>query len=220
MSAQLNVLGPVELVGAPAPRRSQILNLLVYLALHRRGATRDVLATALWQTPVSAKTLRNRMNEARRLVDGAITDGPSWRLTDEVATDWQRFVALAAGSAEEQHEALRLIRGRPFEGLDCAEWLDLEGVRSHVEAAVVDLAFTVAVRELDNEDFRAAYLAARAGLTASRYDRRLHGLAIRAAEAAGHIGLARTLLTEMHAALDSDDDADAFMQRERRRLSA
>jgi LysM repeat protein len=211
-SRQLNLLGPVELAGVDTPRRTQILNLLAYLALHRRGADHDTLDTVLWKKQVGGKTLRNRMHEARRLVDGAITDGPIWRLTDEVTTDWQRFTALAAGTPAEQREALRLVRGRPFEGLDYADWLDLEGARSEVEAAIVDLALTVAERELDAGDPDAAYLAARAGLDASRYEERLHRLAIHAAEAAGHTTVVETLKAEMRTAIEDDIEPDGALE--------
>jgi DNA-binding SARP family transcriptional activator len=213
-SRQLNLLGPVELAGVDTPRRTQILNLLTYLALHRRGADHDTLDTVLWKKQVGGKTLRNRMHEARRLVDGAITDGPIWRLTDEVTTDWQRFTALAAGTPAEQREALRLVRGRPFEGLDYADWLDLEGARSEVEATVVDLALTVAERELDAGDPDAAYLAARAGLDASRYEERLHRLAIRAAKAAGHTSIVDTLKAEMRTAIEDDIEPDGALEPE------
>lgn len=213
-SRQLNVLGPVELAGVDTPKRTQILNLLTYLALHRRGADHDTLDTVLWKKPVGGKTLRNRMHEARQLVGGAISDGPIWRLTDEVTTDWQRFTALAAGDPAEQREALQLVRGRPFEGLDYADWLDLEGIRSEVEAAIVDLALTVTERELDAGAADAAYLAARAGLDATRYEERLHRLAIRAARAAGHSSVVDTLKDEMRTAIEDDIEPDGALQPE------
>ena len=60
-----------------------------------------------------------------------ITDGPIWRLTDAVTTDWQQFTALAAGGLDEQRQALKLVRERPFTGLDDADWIDLGGPASH-----------------------------------------------------------------------------------------
>lgn len=210
---QINVLGPVELAGRPHPRRSQTLNLLAYLALHRRGADRDQIATALWpDTVVSGKTLRNRISEARALVGHAISDGPRWRLEESVTTDWQRFTALAAGGSADQHQALTLVRGRPFAGLDDTEWLDLEGFRTELEAAVVDLALTVAERDLAAGDYAAAYTAARAGLAASRYEERLHRLAIRAAHAEGSTAKVRSLQHEMRAVLDLDIEPDDQLQ--------
>jgi hypothetical protein len=202
---QINILGPVEITGIDHPRRSQILNLLTYLALHRRGADHDQIATALWPNQlVAGKTLRNRITEARGLVGGAISDGPRWRLDESVTTDWQRFTALAAGSPAQQHEALELVRGRPFAGLDDVEWIDLEGFRTETEATIVDLAITVAERDLAAGDPTAAFAAARAGLAASRYDERLHRLGVRAAGAEGSIGKVRSLTREMRTVLDLD----------------
>jgi hypothetical protein len=219
-SRQLNLLGPVELAGLITPRRTQTLNLLTYLALHRHGADHDTLATILWPKRVSGKTLRNRITEARALVDGAITEGPTWRLTDEVTTDWQRFTALADGTPDEQHEALRLVRGRPFHGLDYADWIDLEGIRSEVEATIVDLALTVAQRDLDTGEPDAAFRATRAGLAASRYEERLHRLGILAAHTAGHTAVIDSLKNEMRTALDIDIEPDDTLQPETLQLYA
>lgn len=212
-SIDIRVLGPVELVGADAPRRTQLLELLVYLALHRRGAHADQLATALWSGPaVAAKTVRNRIAEARALVGGAISDGPGWRLADTVSTDWQHFQALAAGSPDQQREALALVRGRPFEGFDDADWIDLEGFRTEIEAAIVDLAVTVAERALADGAPAAAYTAARAGLRASRYDERLYRLAMRAADDEGSTAKVRNLMRELRTVLDIDLAPDDELQ--------
>lgn len=210
---QINVLGPVELTGSQHPRRSQTLHLLAYLALHRRGVDRDQIATALWPDTLAAgKTIRNRISEARVLVGNAISDGPCWQLDESVTTDWQQFTALAAGSSAEQHQALTLVRGRPFAGLDDTEWIDLEGFRTELEAAVVDLALSVAERDLAAGDHAAAYTAARAGLSASRYEERLHRLAIRAAHAEGSVAKVRTLQHEMRTVLDLDIEPDDQIQ--------
>jgi hypothetical protein len=213
---QLNLLGPVELTGVRWLRRGQILNLLTYLALHRRGVDRHQLAAALWPIDVlpSSKTMRNRLTEARSLVGGAITDGPRWRLDGSVTTDWQQFTALAAGTPDEQRQALTLIRGRPFAGLDDADWIDLEGFRSEIEAAIVDLALTIGEHDLDTGAYSAALTATRSGLLASRYEERLHRLAIRAADAAGLTGIVKTLKQEMRTALDLDIEPDEEIQPE------
>jgi DNA-binding SARP family transcriptional activator len=212
---QLMLLGQVELSGTGKLRRGQILNLLAYLALHRRGVDRHQLEAALWPDKVpSTQTMRNRITEARALVDGAISDGPRWRLDESVTTDYQQFTALATGSPGDQRQALSLIRGRPFTGLDDCEWIDLEGFRSEVEAAIVDLAHTVAERDLANGRPTDALAAARAGLLASRYEERLHRLAIRAAHAEGSTGKARNLAREMRTTLDLDIEPDDRIQPE------
>ncbi|HWC36423.1 MAG TPA: LysM peptidoglycan-binding domain-containing protein [Mycobacteriales bacterium] len=212
---RLLLLGPVELTGTGKLRRAQVLNVLTFLALHRRGVSRDQFIEAMWpkQTP-SGQTVRNRLVDSRALVDGAITEGPPWRLDESITTDWQEFTVLAAGSPDQQRQALQLIRGRPFDGLDDAHWLHLEGFRSEVEAAIVDVALTVAERDLDNGNYPGALAAARKGLLASRYEERVHRAGIRAALAQGLDGIADTLETEMRIALDLDIEPDDTVQPE------
>jgi DNA-binding SARP family transcriptional activator len=212
---KLLLLGPVELTGTGKLRRAQVLNVLTFLALHRRGVSRDQFIEAMWpkQTP-SGQTVRNRLVDSRALVDGAITEGPPWRLDDSIITDWQEFTALAAGTPDQQRQALQLIHGRPFDGLDDAHWLHLEGFRSEVEAAIVDVALTVAERDLVNGNYPGALAAARKGLLASRYEERVHRAGIRAALAQGLDGIADTLETEMRIALDLDIEPDDTVQPE------
>jgi DNA-binding SARP family transcriptional activator len=212
---RLLLLGPVELTGTGKLRRAQVLNVLAFLALHRRGVSRDQFIDALWpKQPPSGQTVRNRLVDSRALVDGAISEGPPWRLDESIGTDWQEFTALAAGSPDQQRQALQLIRGRPFDGLDDAHWLHIEGFRSEVEAAIVDLALTVAERDLETGNYPGALAAARKGLLASRYEERLHRLGIRAALAQGLDGIADTLEAEMRIALDLDIEPEDTVQPE------
>ena len=76
----------------------------------------------------------------------------------------------------------------------------------------VDLALSVAERDLAAGDHTAAYTAARACLTASRYEERLHRLAIRAAHAEGSVAKVRTLQHEMRPVLDLDIEPDDQIQ--------
>jgi hypothetical protein len=81
-----------------------------------------------------------------------------------------------------------------------------------VEAAIVDLAITVAEHDLAVGDYAAAFTAARAGLAASRYEERLHRLAIRAAQGEGSTGKVRSLKHEMRTVLDVDIERGDRMQ--------
>jgi DNA-binding SARP family transcriptional activator len=208
------VLGPVELTGIAMPRRTPAFQTLVYLALHRRGVTAEQLSTALWPDELAAgKTIRNRVAEARAVVEGAISDGPGWRLDEAIGSDWQRFQTLAAGTAEQQLAALDLVRGQPFDGFT-DEWVDLEMFRTDMVAAVIDLAVTVAERALDDGEPAVAFRAARAGLRASPYEERLFRLAMRAADAEGSTGKLRALKNELQRVLDVQIEPDDRMQRE------
>jgi DNA-binding SARP family transcriptional activator len=205
----VRILGPVDVQGAPPPRRTPVLQILVYLAVHRRGVDANQLATALWpETAAAAQTLRNRVGEARSIVRGHISAGPRWQLDDQIGCDWQHFQALAAGDDDQQRAALELVRGRPFEDMADTEWIHLEGLITEIEAAVVDVALAVATRALDNGEPAAAFAAARAGLRASPYEERLYRLAMRAADAEGSTGKLRAVMHELRTVLDSDIEPD------------
>jgi DNA-binding SARP family transcriptional activator len=212
---QIRILGPVDVHGAPPPRRNPVLQILIYLAVHRRGVDAGQLTTALWPDAAAAgQTLRNRIGEARSVVDGHITSGPRWQLTEQIGCDWQHFQALAVGDDRQQRAALDLVRGRPFEDMADTEWIHLEGLVTEMEAAIVDLALIVAVRALNSGEPAAAFAAARAGLRASPYEERLYRLAMRAADAEGASGKIRTVMRELRTVLDTDIEPDDTIERE------
>ena len=214
-TVEVAVLGPTELRGVARPNRRSILDITVYLALHRSGVDGEQLSTALWpEDLVSSQTYRNRVSETRlHLGRGSISHGPRWRLDEKISCDWQRFQALAAGDLADRHAALALVRGQPFTGLGSPEWLHLEGFVSEAQATITDLAVAVAVEELEAGRPAAAYTAARAGLRGCPYDERLYRLAILATHRQADTAKVRALITEMKAVLDieiqPDDDLEA-----------
>jgi DNA-binding SARP family transcriptional activator len=204
----LLVLGPVELQGATRTPTRTGLHLLTYLALHRRGVDADRLATALWpDRSVTPGALRNRVGEARASVGGRISEGPNRRLSPEVSSDWELFQQLAVGDTSSRQQALRLVRGRPFDGLPDAEWLDLEGFRTEIEAQIIECAVRTATDLLAAGAAMDAFHASRAGLHANPYEERLFRLAMEAAKRQGSTGLLRTLARELHVVLGEDAHA-------------
>jgi DNA-binding SARP family transcriptional activator len=193
---EVAILGPVEVHGADRGfARSAALELVVYLALHPFGASNDVWATALWPDRVMAPaTLHSTASAARRAL-GASASGADHlprmhgrlRLGRGVTTDWRRFEVLAAANDPLRLiEALTLVRGRPFEGLRCAEWTVLEGVVAAIEERVAEVAGLAADAALAAGDPRAAAMAARRGLLVSPYDERLFRRLLTCADAQGH----------------------------------
>ncbi|HLF99345.1 MAG TPA: hypothetical protein VI916_02665, partial [Acidimicrobiia bacterium] len=104
-TVEVCVLGPVGVRGAASAfDRRKALELVAYLALHRRGAEADVLSEALWPDRLaSPRTLHGVATVARR----ALGPGPSgepllphagpeshYRLDPAVAVDSERFSAL------------------------------------------------------------------------------------------------------------------------------
>jgi hypothetical protein len=193
---EVSVLGPVEVRGAAFPfQRAWTLELVVYLALHPRGATNEAWADALWPDRVmAAPTLHSTVSAARHSLgrsrhggdhlprrNGVIRVGPG------VSTDWRRFRSLA-GSDEpsDWRRALSLVRGRPFEGLRGADWTVLEGLAAEIGSEAVAVAGRTARWALDRGDGALATWAARRGLRASPYDERLYRLLLMAADAEGN----------------------------------
>lgn len=204
---QVRVLGPIEIEGAARPfTRAWAVELIVYLALHRNGASSDQWATALWPDRVmAAASLHSTASAARRSLGtslsgedhlprahGRLSLGPS------VGSDWTRFEELSCRDDPESWRlALELIRGRPFEGLRAPDWCLLEGIAANVEAVVVDLASRYAEVRLSEGDPSGAEWAARQGLRVSAYDERLYRILLRAADAAGNPAGVESVMSEL-----------------------
>jgi len=204
---EVQILGPVQILGAPRPiQRAWTLELIVYLAMHPRGARNDVWATALWpEFEVAASTIHSTVSAARRTV-GRGSDGNHLlrrdhgllRLSAEVDTDWKQFCELAAApDPSSWHRALSLVRGRPFEDLRRSDWTVLEGIAASVEEAVVHLALLVAEHDLSLGDGRQAAADARRGLLASPYDERLYRILLKAADQEGNPAGVESAMAEL-----------------------
>jgi DNA-binding SARP family transcriptional activator len=201
------ILGPVEVRGAAHPfRRAPALDLVVYLALHHRGASNDAWATALWPDRLmAAPTLHSTASAARRAL-GPSTLGHDHlprshgrlQLAPTVGTDYEELRSLSAREDPAAwRAALDLVRGRPFDGLRSGDWAVLEGVLSAVEEGVVDLALRLARHELAAGSGRRAASAARAGLLASPYDERLYRILLRAADLEGNPAGVERVMAEL-----------------------
>ena len=203
----VRVLGSLEIDG-PVPHLSpQMRDIVVYLALHRRGVSVGNMATALWPEALrSEKTLRNRMHELRRSLGGRISLGPGWRVDETITTDWAMFQAWAKGSLADRQKALDLVRGQPLADVK-GDWSSMEGFEAEMEAAVVDLAIDVSQQLLATGDPTAARAAVRAGLRACPWEERLHQLGMRSAADRGSVSEVKTLYNELRAIL-IDDEAE------------
>jgi hypothetical protein len=103
--------------------------------------------------------------------------------------------------------ALELVRGRPFEGLDRADWTVLEGFVADMEEGVVDLALRLADHLLPTSRAGQAPVsagsaadaarAARRALRASPFDERLYRVLLRAADAQGNPGGVESVMREL-----------------------
>ena len=209
---EVRVLGPVEIVGLAKPfSRAAARDLVVYLAVHPAGVRNDAWAVALWpERTMAPSTLHSVASDARCAL-GAGPDGAellprahgSLRLAPGVVTDWGRFVGLAGSTYPEDWEvALRLVRGRPFEGLGHPDWAVLEGAEAEAQDRIVGVATRLASDRLQKGDGAAAARAARAGLRASPYDERLYRCLLQAADQQGHPHGVEVVMGELLALLE------------------
>jgi DNA-binding SARP family transcriptional activator len=204
---EVAALGPVEIRGAIRPfGRAAAKELVVYLAFHREGARSDVWATALWtDRSIAPSTLHSTASVARRALGRAKngTDhlprgGRRLRLADTVRTDVDRFTeAVANPDPAGWKEALALVRGRPFEGLNLADWAVLDGTQAQLESMVVDTALRAADYFLRRGRGEEAEWVIRRGLRASPYDERLYRALLWAAEVMGNRVGMRSAMAEL-----------------------
>jgi DNA-binding SARP family transcriptional activator len=204
---EVRILGPIEIVGAARPfTRAWAAELVVYLAMHRNGASSDQWATALWPDRImAAASLHSTASAARRSLGTSVEGGDHLprahgRLTlaPTVGSDWYRFVALSEREDPSSwRDAIELIRGRPFEGLKAPDWVLLEGIAANVEAVVVDLVSRYSEFCLSSGDPGGAEWSARQGLRVSAYDERLYRILLRAADAAGNPAGVESAMAEL-----------------------
>jgi DNA-binding SARP family transcriptional activator len=194
------VLGPVSVRGAAEPfHRSAALELVVYLAFHRKGVRHAEWALALWpDRPVTLSTVHSTSSDARRALgraaDGVpnLSRGVHLRLHDSVTTDVERFAALA--DSDRPFEAMRLVRGPLFGGLHRTDWAVFDGTQSGIESLVVRTALRGAEAFVRRGHGSEAASMVRQALVVSPYDERLYRALLRATAAQGNrVGLRSTM---------------------------
>jgi DNA-binding SARP family transcriptional activator len=133
------LLGPFELTGCKKkqPRRQATAELIAYLAVRRRPASRDELLEALWpgaDPSRSAGRFYQAASEARKLLGDAFRrDRDAYALERQLRIDLDDLDRLcsegATATGEHQRDllerALALFRGEPLAGLD-GLWADSE----------------------------------------------------------------------------------------------
>jgi DNA-binding SARP family transcriptional activator len=208
--AEVNVavLGPVVVDGAARPfHRAAALELVVYLALHRRTVTSAEWPVAIWpDRDVSLATVHSTASDARkalgRAVDGSEhlpREGSHLRLGRSVSTDVEQFESLVIGAGPRRIvEAMQLVRGPLLGGLSRADWAVLDGTQSNLESLVAEAALRGAEALLSLGQTADAEWVVRRGLVVSPYDERLYRALLRAVAGQGnrlalHVTMARLL---------------------------
>ena len=192
---EVAVLGPVVVAGASAPfHRSAARELVVYLAFHRRGVRHAEWALAIWpERPVSLTTVHSTSSDARRALGHApdgelhLPRGVDLRLRGSVTTDVERFASLA-GSDDPQRlfDAMRLVRGPLFAGLQRTDWAVFDGIQAEIESLVVRTALRGADAFVGLGWADEAEWMVRQALQLSPYDERLYRALLTATAAQGN----------------------------------
>lgn len=222
--ARINVLGPVTFEGVDSFVRPRSFEIALYLALRPEGVTESRLDEMIWpsKTEVPRSTRDQAVSAARTALGGRarfpLAHGQgrdkTYRLTDQVVTDWSKFCTLYrqgrhTKSVELLRAALELIRGRPFGDLDAGpgfQWLHIEGHIHHMEAEIADAADLAATLYLEQGQPLQARWAAKQGLLAGPYTERLWVRLMAAADALGEAQEVERLLSEMDTRLGLDGD--------------
>jgi two-component SAPR family response regulator len=207
----VKVLGDVEVEGwLELPRRSVITELAVYLAMHpSRPLSGGELRNALWPetdtaTEASAKSLRTYMSELRRLLGADVVPsarGGGYSFSTGVLSDWAMVQYLVGqslvegldslGQRELLYEALWLVRGRPFSGVNY-NWVFSELLLSEIEGTIRRAAIRLFELCIEVGDWTNALFAVRKGLLASPYEQYLWGNALSLSAELGPSDLERT----------------------------
>ncbi len=213
---EVRVLGPVEIGGVAHPfSRRAARELVVYLALHPRGASNDVWGAALWPDRcVAPSTLHSTASVARRALGRSARGSDHLTrcrgrlcLGDSVGTDIDPFVRAASTSDLGcWRDALALVRGRLFDGLYLSDWAVLEGIQAELESMVVELSLKASDEALRLGLGDQAEWMIRRGLRVSPFDERLYRGLLRAIEAKGNrLGLRSVMAELLQLASDGDD---------------
>ena len=165
LGPEIRVLGPVEMVGAggtvDSSKRNTLTELAAFLALFPGRSGDQVSETLGAGAPWTAQTRNGNVSRLRKWF-GKDHEGNdhvptmsagAYRLAESVRTDWHRFSRLVergidtcnAGDPDDLERALRLVRGRPFEGRQRKRYLWAEYLMSTMCESIVDVAHTLAV---------------------------------------------------------------------------
>ncbi|MGW1158956.1 LysM peptidoglycan-binding domain-containing protein [Streptomyces sp. NPDC002519] len=187
---QVQVLGPVALVGARgrvgSNRRNSLMEIAAYLVLHP-GLGRQDLDDAIWPgMRINAETrntaisrLRSWMGQDPHLdASGAQAaylppiKGGVYQFNSSVTADWDKFRELyQQGMHHDGQDAdialaqsLALVRGRPFADVDPSKYTWAEADIQEMISAIVDVAHELAERRRQVRDYRAAAQAVTKGM--------------------------------------------------------
>jgi two-component SAPR family response regulator len=190
----VRLLGQVDVLGAEQKLwRPRMLESLVYFALHPDGVSKSTWVNAIWpDQQLSRDSLNTMLWQLRKALGSdkfgnrhfpisSEADSKKLKLAQSVTTDFILFKRLSQSpNPDDWCEALKLIRGRPFEGITDSGWLMFEGHLAEVDSIICKCAIEFSEHCFDKDDPDQALWSARQGLLAVPYDERLWRIVLRA----------------------------------------
>lgn len=221
----VRVLGPVDVVdreGVAVPfERSKALELVVWLAEHRRSALRSTARSALWHTDVRDATFLNVVSDARRSMDKLVPllDEEQWIskfgenlvLHEDLSSDADLVrrrldrarSQSAAATVRTLQPALALLRGMPLAGTDY-HWAEAEAVSSSLVHQATSVATLLGRAALAVGDADLTLLAAAVGLGILPGHEELVGLRMEAHASMGNLAGVRAEFAAYERAMHAD----------------
>ncbi|WP_316784358.1 LysM peptidoglycan-binding domain-containing protein [Streptomyces sasae] len=225
------LLGPLTVEGAKgrvdSNRRSVATELLAFLAVNP-GSDHHAVDGALWPNSRVNKEMRNAVISRARSWLGTDDNGnhhlprvqntpdKRYRLGTRVTCDWTTFQQHAlqglADTSEDGDLALRqalaLLRGRPFSGMDPQRYAWAEPIIQEMVSAITDVAFELSTRRREAGDSTGALWAARQGLLAVDDSETLYRALFLAHHAAGDTDALREAAARLRSINDSLGSVD------------
>ncbi|MDR1448879.1 MAG: bacterial transcriptional activator domain-containing protein [Propionibacteriaceae bacterium] len=206
----VRILGPVAVTGTTSlvepSKANRLTEYLAYLVLNPDSKA-AAIDDAIWPNrprEANASTRNTATSKLRRWL-GENEAGelylPLFSYTCVgVGCDWADWTALVGGGplslvpAERLAAALRLIRGRPFDGVHQRSYRWADSLRRAISLAVTDVAWELARRCFEAGDYQAVDQALATALVVSPGDEAIWRLRIAACHAAGdHAGEAAAI---------------------------
>jgi DNA-binding SARP family transcriptional activator len=190
----ISILGPFRVSGAKrALKRAATRELIAYLALQPKGASRDELIEALWPAQDPERTrprFWQSVTDARgALADAWVHDGERYQLDRaKVNIDLDQLEQLLASTDPEHDDpealetAIGLWRGEPLEGTDYA-WAD--GHIRRLRATLLELLERAGRSRLQSGDARGALEMAEQAITLDQFHEASWRLALQAEHSLG-----------------------------------
>jgi DNA-binding SARP family transcriptional activator len=189
------VLGPLAIDGLSRRiKRAATYELLAYLALHPKGASRDELVEAIWPAQDPERTrprFWQSVTEARKAIgDAWVHEGERYQLDrSKVRVDLDELDQLLTVASDDTtsdaatlERALALWRGEPLEGTD---YLWAEGEMRSLSATLLDLLERVGRVRLAHGDARGALQMAEQAIALDQLHEPSWRLALQAEHALG-----------------------------------